>query len=272
MLKAEAISAWITPGWIDLLRRRCTGRPSRSLRLRDRAAARPASSRSPRRGAPPAPPAAAARAGRGRLLRLANQRARSRCTLPSSRSALSAPCVGALAEAAQRFAVRAAQDDLFADVGARRRGEHERRRWQQRAPAGASRLWRRAILIDRSRNATNGRGRARALPAPARSPRAQASWLKRRHVLRARRAQPRAQRAVARPARSIAPRQRGARRRPARPGRCRRRAPGRPAAAPTASLAITASPWFIASLTTKPHGSRKVRVAIEGTTSTSQAA
>ena len=54
-----------------------------------------------------------------------------------------------------------------------------------------------------------------------------------------------------------------------RPARARRRAgtirplsPSRtspPAAAPTASVAITASPWFMASLTTNPHGSRKVR-------------
>ena len=38
-----------------------------------------------------------------------------------------------------------------------------------------------------------------------------------------------------------------------------------PAAAPTASLTITARPRFIASLTTRPHGSRNVRVAIDGT-------
>ncbi len=45
-----------------------------------------------------------------------------------------------------------------------------------------------------------------------------------------------------------------------------------PAAAPTASLQITASERFIASLTTRPQGSRNVAVWIEGTTSTSQAA
>ena len=45
-----------------------------------------------------------------------------------------------------------------------------------------------------------------------------------------------------------------------------------PAAAPTASLAITASPRFIASLTTRPQGSRNVRVGIEGNIRTSEAA
>ncbi len=55
--------------------------------------------------------------------------------------------------------------------------------------------------------------------------------------------------------------------RPLRPSRT-----SPPAAAPTASLAITGRPRFIASFTTRPHGSRKVRVAIEGITSTSLAA
>ena len=57
----------------------------------------------------------------------------------------------------------------------------------------------------------------------------------------------------------------------ARRSRSRRRARGLPAAAPTASLAITARPRFIASFTTRPQGSRNVRVGIDGTTSTSQA-
>ena len=42
-----------------------------------------------------------------------------------------------------------------------------------------------------------------------------------------------------------------------------------PAAAPTASVAITGTPWWKASLTTSPHGSRKSRVGIDGTTTTS---
>ncbi len=45
-----------------------------------------------------------------------------------------------------------------------------------------------------------------------------------------------------------------------------------PAAAPTASLAITARPRFMASLITRPHGSRNARVLIDGSTSTSAAA
>ena len=45
-----------------------------------------------------------------------------------------------------------------------------------------------------------------------------------------------------------------------------------PAAAPTAVVAITGTPWSKASLTTRPHGSTKSRVGIDGTTTTSEPA
>ena len=45
-----------------------------------------------------------------------------------------------------------------------------------------------------------------------------------------------------------------------------------PATAPTAALAITGVPWYIASLQTSPHGSRKRRVEIDGTTTIEAAA
>jgi len=55
--------------------------------------------------------------------------------------------------------------------------------------------------------------------------------------------------------------------RPLRPSRT-----SPPAAAPTASLAMIAAPWFMASLTTSAHGSMNRCVRMEGTTRTSHAA
>ena len=63
------------------------------------------------------------------------------------------------------------------------------------------------------------------------------------------------------------------RRRPREPrGPSRPSCTSPPAAAPTASVAMTGRPWFMASLTTRPHGSRKPRVGIDGRTRTSEPA
>ena len=75
----------------------------------------------------------------------------------------------------------------------------------------------------------------------------------------------RAVRATARRSSSAVDRRRERARRPARPrARSRRRRTSPPATAPTAVVAITGRPWYIASLQTRPHGSRKRGVGIEG--------
>ena len=110
---------------------------------------------------------------------------------------------------------------------------------------------------------------APADPGPARTRRP----TRRRCRRRRRRGRPRRARRSARGRRRAraAPR----RARPASPaGTTRPLRPSRtspPAAAPTASVAMIAVPWFMASLTTSPHGSMKRRVAIDGTTRTSLA-
>ena len=109
---------------------------------------------------------------------------------------------------------------------------------------------------------------APAAPARASCPSAQASWVYRGDCRAALRAQPRAQRRGRRAAGAWRRASAGAS--PAgttSPLRSWRTRP--PATAPTALVAITGTPWWKASLTTSPHGSRKSRVGIDGTTTTS---
>src|ERR1035441_5658482 len=207
--------------------------------------------------------------GGRRLLGLADQRGAVRVLFRVRAQLLERPAVGALAESAQRFPVGAALDDLFAHIRACDRCARERRRCQQRGQKGYS-----ALEAGNSHRLTNQRyQRLRERPSEdsaREKPSAHASWLYARTSFapvapsRVRSGASRAKRVMASasargsPAGTISP---------LCPSRTRP-----PAAAPTASVAITASPLFIASFTTNPHGSRKVRVAIEGTTSTSLAA
>ena len=142
-LNAEAMLACTTPGWIAWPPS-CSGaaplfgtRPELLLARGDGVAAG--------REAPPPPspsrrrPRRAARGGSGW---------RSRSTLRLRSAAPQRPAVGLLAEAGDALAVRAAFDDLRADVGARRAPRDRRARPARTTTARpAARLWERAILM-----------------------------------------------------------------------------------------------------------------------------
>ncbi len=89
--------------------------------------------------------------------------------------------VGALAEPAERFDVRAAQDDLFSDVRARRLRDRQQRRREQRGQDGRANPDRSPLVTCDSHSLTGQRyQRPRETPtlASAREkPSAHASWL-----------------------------------------------------------------------------------------------
>src|SRR3984885_7824448 len=191
--------------------------------------------------------------------------------------------VGALAEAIDRLPVSTPQDDLFAHVRARLLGTRHEDGAYQHTRQGQLPEWAHgptwaAVERRNSHRLTTQRyqclrrsmrAEISRLDSAWEKPRAQASWLNASTSLAP--APPSLLRSAGSPAscaraRARAPLSPAGTIRPLSPSRTRP-----PAAAPTASVAMIASAWFMASLTTNPQGSRKVRVGMEGTTSTSHA-
>ena len=155
----------------------------------------------------------------------------------------------------------AVRDDLGPVGGVRRRGGDEQRQRRGQQPEHAHRMGHASSPFARRRQ-----------PGRAAMPAAQSAWeCPAATALAARRAEPRAQLRIGREAVERGG-QRGRVARRGRRARCARAATRPPAAAPTAVVAITGTPWSKASLTTNPHGSRKSRVGIDGTTTTSEPA